>query len=162
MKPLKLTTPTATSTRIVRSFDGHVAQYLGDGLLVYFGYPQAHEDDAVRAARMFQQLGVDILGVVENMSEFIGDDGKHYDIFGKGGAETMAQRLGLPYLGDIPITMALRTNSDAGNPSANFDAGTAGGEALPRALETLAKNLESQLTLAAMRTGRAKPKLTIS
>ena len=120
------------------------------------------QDDAVRAARMFQQLGVDILGVVENMSEFIGDDGKHYDIFGKGGAETMAQRLGLPYLGDIPITMALRTNSDAGNPSANFDAGTAGGEALPRALETLAKNLESQLTLAAMRTGRAKPKLTIS
>ena len=120
------------------------------------------QDDAVRAARMFQQLGVDILGVVENMSEFIGDDGKHYDIFGKGGAETMAQRLGLPYLGDIPITMALRTNSDAGNPSANFEASTAGGKALPKALETLAKNLESQLTLAAMRSGRAKPKLTIS
>jgi len=120
------------------------------------------QDDAVRAARMFQQLGVDILGVVENMSEFIGDDGKHYDIFGKGGAETMAQRLGLPYLGDIPITMALRTNSDAGNPSANFDPKTAGGEALPRALVKLAENLESQLTLAAMRSGRAKPKLTIS
>lgn len=120
------------------------------------------QDDAVRAARMFQQLGVDILGVVENMSEFIGDDGKHYDIFGKGGAETMAQRLGLPYLGDIPITMALRANSDAGNPSANFEPETAGGEALPRALKKLAENLESQLSLAAMRSGRAKPKLTIS
>ncbi len=120
------------------------------------------QDDAVRAARMFQQLGVDILGVVENMSEFIGDDGKHYDIFGKGGAETMAQRLGLPYLGDIPITMALRANSDEGNPSANFEPKTAGGEALPRALAKLAENLESQLTLAAMRTGKSKPKLTIS
>jgi len=120
------------------------------------------QDDAVRAARMFQQLGVDILGVVENMSEFIGDDGKHYDNFGKGGAETMAQRLGLPYLGDIPITMALRANSDAGNPSANFDPKTAGGEALPRALTKLAENLENQLSLAAMRSGRSKPKLTIS
>ena len=120
------------------------------------------QDDAVRAARMFQQLGVDILGVVENMSEFIGDDGKHYDIFGKGGAETMAQRLGLPYLGDIPITMALRTNSDAGNASANFEPETAGGEALPRALTKLAENLENQLSLASMRTGKSKPKLTIS
>src|SRR5690606_18243727 len=57
------------------------------------------QDDAVRAARMFQQLNVDVLGVVENMSFFIGDDGKEYDIFGRGGAEAMAQRLNLPYLG---------------------------------------------------------------
>ncbi len=35
----------------VRRFDGHVAKYLGDGILVYFGYPQAHEDDAERAVR---------------------------------------------------------------------------------------------------------------
>ena len=132
------------------------------GAVIVFTPQRVAQDDAVRAARMFQQLGVDILGVVENMSEFIGDDGKHYDIFGKGGAETMAQRLGLPYLGDIPITMALRANSDAGNPSANFDPKTAGGEALPRALTKLAENLENQLSLAAMRSGRSKPKLTIS
>lgn len=120
------------------------------------------QDDAVRAARMFQQLGVEILGVVENMSEFVAPGGERYDIFGKGGAETMAQRLGLPYLGDIPITMALRRNSDSGNPSANFVPETADGGALPRALESLAKNLESQLALASMRTGRSKPRLTIS
>ena len=35
----------------IRRFDGHVAKYLGDGLLVYFGYPTAHEDDAARAVR---------------------------------------------------------------------------------------------------------------
>jgi len=40
-----------TCNKVIRRFDGHVAQYLGDGLLVYFGYPQAHEDDAQRAAR---------------------------------------------------------------------------------------------------------------
>ncbi|MFN9974353.1 MAG: P-loop NTPase, partial [Phycisphaerae bacterium] len=41
-------------------------------------------DDAIRAARMFQQLNIEVLGVVENMSSFVGDDGKVYDIFGKG------------------------------------------------------------------------------
>ena len=40
-----------TCNKIIRRFGGHIAQYLGDGLLVYFGYPQAHEDDAQRAIR---------------------------------------------------------------------------------------------------------------
>ena len=119
------------------------------------------QDDAVRAARMFQQLGVEVLGVVENMSYFIGDDGKEYDIFGRGGAQQMAQRLGLPYLGQIPITMALREHSDSGNPSGNFDAKLAG-EALPKALTKLARELESQVNLAAMKQGQTKPTLTIS
>jgi ATP-binding protein involved in chromosome partitioning len=75
------------------------------------------QDDASRAARMFQQLGIEILGVVENMSMFIGDDGKEYDIFGRGGAEKMARRLDLPMLGAMPLTMGLRKNSDAGEPT---------------------------------------------
>ncbi len=41
----------ATCDTVIQRFDGHVAQYLGDGLLIYFGYPQAHEDDAQRAVR---------------------------------------------------------------------------------------------------------------
>ncbi|MAY73680.1 MAG: sodium:proton antiporter [Phycisphaerae bacterium] len=120
------------------------------------------QDDAVRATRMFQQLGVEILGVVENMSYFVGDDGKTYDLFGRGGAEIMAQRLGLPFLGAIPINTALRKNGDAGEPLRNFDPETAGGEQLPKALEQVVGNLESQLALARLRTGSAKPKLTIS
>ena len=40
-----------TCTEVIRRYDGHVAQHLGDGLLVYFGYPMAHEDDAARAVR---------------------------------------------------------------------------------------------------------------
>jgi len=120
------------------------------------------QDDAVRAARMFQQLKIDILGVVENMSFFIGDDGKEYDIFGRGGAEIMAQRMGLPFLGSIPINTALRTNSDSGNPSDNFNPATAGGDALPQALQALATTLEGQVALASLRQGKSKPTLSIS
>jgi class 3 adenylate cyclase len=49
-----------TCATVIQRFEGHIAQYLGDGLLVYFGYPQAHEDDAQRAV----QTG---LGIVEAM-----------------------------------------------------------------------------------------------
>jgi class 3 adenylate cyclase/predicted ATPase len=49
-----------TCTKVIARYDGHIAQYLGDGLLVYFGYPQAHEDDAQRAVRAG-------LGMVEDM-----------------------------------------------------------------------------------------------
>jgi ATP-binding protein involved in chromosome partitioning len=77
--------------------------------------------DARRAVRMFQQLGVEILGVVENMSYFVCDHGTEYDIFGRGGAQVMAQQMGLPFLGDLPIDTFLRRNSDAGTPFDNFD-----------------------------------------
>ncbi len=76
--------------------------------------------DARRAVRMFQQLGVEILGVVENMSYFICDHGSEYDIFGRGGAQVMAQQMGLPFLGSVPIETALRVNSDEGKPFENF------------------------------------------
>jgi ATP-binding protein involved in chromosome partitioning len=116
------------------------------------------QDDAVRAAGMFKQLGVEVLGVVENMSFFVGDDGKMYDLFGKGGAERMAATLNLPFLGAVPITMALRVNSDAGDPSANFEGDTA----LKRALEGLVDGLEKQAALAAMRQGATRPTLKVS
>ncbi len=120
------------------------------------------QDDAVRAVRMFQQLGVEILGVVENMSFFIGDDGKEYDIFGRGGAEVMAQRLNVPFLGAIPINMSLRANCDSGDPSANFDPKGAGGDQIPRALAHVVDNLEKQMALASMRLGQSRPTLNIS
>lgn len=119
------------------------------------------QDDAVRAARMFQQLGIEVLGVVENMSYFVADDispPREYDLFGRGGAEKMAQRLGVPFLGGVPITPALRINSDAGNPTANF----APGVRLTRDLEALVASVERQVALAAMRTGTRTPTLSIS
>lgn len=120
------------------------------------------QDDAVRAARMFQQLQIDVLGVVENMSHFVGDDGKIYDIFGKGGAEMMAQRLGLPFLGACPITMSLRKNSDSGDPTANFSGTDPAGQRLADSLEQIITNLEGQVALAELRRGEKRPTLTIS
>lgn len=120
------------------------------------------QDDAVRAAKMFQQLGITVLGVVENMSGFIADDGKHYDIFGRGGAEHMAQRLNVPFLGALPITMSLRANSDAGNPTANFTGTDAPGSRLQAALEAMLTNLEGQVALATLSTGKQRPNLSIS
>jgi len=120
------------------------------------------QDDAVRAARMFEQLGVDVLGVVENMSYFVGDDGKEYDLFGRGGAENMARRLKAPFLGSVPITMSLRVNSDAGNPTANFTGTDKAGVELTKRLEALVDNVEGQVALAVLRQGQARPTFTVS
>src|SRR5699024_8778183 len=74
------------------------------------------QDDARRAVRMFEKMEIEVLGVVENMSFFIGDDDKEYDIFGRGGAQQMAGELGLPFLGEVPISMSLRQRCDQGDP----------------------------------------------
>jgi class 3 adenylate cyclase len=54
----------AAGTAVIQRFEGHIAQYLGDGLLVYFGYPQAHEDDAQRAVR----AGLGIVGALHTLN----------------------------------------------------------------------------------------------
>lgn len=117
------------------------------------------QDDAVRAARMFQQLNVHVLGVVENMSFFIGDDGKEYDLFGKGGAQQMAQKLDLPFLGALPLNMALRQHSDAGEPLKNF---TDAGDAMRESLLRLIDNVEKQAALASLRAVQTAPTLSVS
>ena len=115
------------------------------------------QDDAVRAINMFRQLSIDVLGVVENMSYFIGDDGKEYDIFGKGGAQTMADTMNVNFLGAVPINMQLRANSDAGNPTANFEEGTK----LAEELDAVVKKLAGQISVKALR-GDQQPTLSIS
>jgi class 3 adenylate cyclase/predicted ATPase len=62
-----------TAATVIQRFDGHIAQYLGDGLLVYFGYPQAHEDDARRAVRTG-------LGIVEAMGALNARLARHYRV----------------------------------------------------------------------------------
>jgi ATP-binding protein involved in chromosome partitioning len=120
------------------------------------------QDDAVRAAKMFEHLGIPVLGVVENMSFFVGDDGKEYDIFGRGGAEAMARRLGVPFLGAVPITMSLRRHSDEGNPSANFERTDSAGRRLAAALERLVDEVDAQARLAGARAAKAAPAIRIS
>jgi len=73
--------------------------------------------DARKGLNMFRKVDVPLLGIVENMSYFIAPDtGAHYDIFGHGGAKREAERLGVPFLGEVPLTMDVRETSDAGTP----------------------------------------------
>ena len=71
--------------KVIARYEGHIAQYLGDGLLVYFGYPQAHEDDAQRAVRAG-------LGIVEALGQLNTRLGREREVH-------LAVRLGIQYLG---------------------------------------------------------------
>ena len=72
--------------------------------------------DVVRGIKMFDKLGVKILGLVDNMSFFIGDDGKKYKIFGEGGVKKTAEDFKKEFLGEIPINSEIGTLADQGKP----------------------------------------------
>ena len=79
--------------------------------------PQAvSEKVAQRAGFMAEKTGLSVTGVIENMSYFRGDDGKEYRIFGQGGGHSLAQRLEVPLLGQIPMDPRLRELADIGAP----------------------------------------------
>ncbi|MDA8745744.1 Mrp/NBP35 family ATP-binding protein [Rubripirellula amarantea] len=71
--------------------------------------------DAIKAISMFRKVNIPILGMVENMSGFLcPDNGKTYDIFGRGGARAKAEELDVPFLGGLPIDIGLRIAGDEG------------------------------------------------
>jgi ATP-binding protein involved in chromosome partitioning len=73
--------------------------------------------DARRGIAMFKRVNVPVLGIVENMSYFLCPEcGTRSDIFGHGGARHEAERLGVPFLGEVPLAMEIREQSDAGAP----------------------------------------------
>jgi ATP-binding protein involved in chromosome partitioning len=73
--------------------------------------------DARRGIAMFRRVNVRVLGIVENMSTFICPHcGERSDIFGHGGARHEAERLGVPFLGEVPLAIDIREKSDAGAP----------------------------------------------
>ena len=73
--------------------------------------------DAKKSLAMFQKVDVPILGIIENMSQFICPKcGERTDIFGHGGAKNEAERLGVPFLGGVPLHMDIRAKSDSGQP----------------------------------------------
>jgi ATP-binding protein involved in chromosome partitioning len=73
--------------------------------------------DARKGLAMFRKVGVPVLGIIENMSYFVCPKcGEHADVFGHGGAQAEAERLGVPFLGAIPLDMEIRARSDSGEP----------------------------------------------
>jgi ATP-binding protein involved in chromosome partitioning len=101
--------------------------------------------DTRRAVRMYQKLNVPTLGLVENMSHFVCPNcDRETDIFGKGGGESLASELSIPFLGRIPIYEPLRIGGDTGVPIVIGDP-----ESTPaRAFRTAAEKLAAQLSIA--------------
>jgi len=96
--------------------------------------------DAVRAVDLFRQSNVPIIGVVENMAGYICPHcGEASDPFGNGGAQAAALSMGLPFLGRIPLDIAIRTASDAGDPPA------AGNSAQAEAFQAVAAKVAAWL-----------------
>ena len=97
-----------------------------DGAVIVSTPQQVAVADVVRGVEMFrhEQVGVKVLGVVENMAWFTPKElpeNKYY-IFGRGGAERYANEVGVPFLGEIPIIQGIMEGSDAGSPAVTTDA----------------------------------------
>jgi len=99
-------------------------------------------DIAVKALQLFQSLRVTPLGLIENMSFFVCDGClKEHHIFDHGGAERAAQRLGVPYLGAIPLEQGIREEADAGAPVVISRPDSPGAEALRQVASALAAQI---------------------
>jgi ATP-binding protein involved in chromosome partitioning len=103
--------------------------------------------DARRGLKMFQQLGVKVLGIVENMSYFIPPDmpDRSYDLFGSGGGEKASKELSVPLLGCVPLEIALREGGDTGVPIVM----EAPESASARALNAIAQQIAAKVSIAA-------------
>ena len=97
---------------------------------------------------MFQQLGVPVIGVVENMSYFIPPDmpEKQYDIFGSGGGEKLSEELGVPLLGRVPLEISVREGGDEGKPVTLVHPDSKSAQALT----DIAKNVAAKVSVAAL------------
>jgi ATP-binding protein involved in chromosome partitioning len=94
-----------------------MAQFLPRAEVLVVTTPQpAAQRVAQRAAYMAQKVNLTVTGVIENMSWFRGDDGKVYELFGSGGGQELADSLGVPLLGRVPLVPELREGGDVGRP----------------------------------------------
>src|SRR5215207_5179138 len=94
-----------------------LGQLLPQAKFVIVTTPQATAQKvARRSAEMATKVSLEIGGVVENMSAFVTPGGERFTIFGSGGGEELASELDVPLLGEVPLTMPLREQSDAGTP----------------------------------------------
>jgi ATP-binding protein involved in chromosome partitioning len=94
-----------------------LAQLLPQAKFILVTTPQpVAQKVARRSAEMATKLKLEIAGVIENMSAFVTPSGERFAIFGEGGGEQLAEELDVPLLGRVPLTVALREQSDAGTP----------------------------------------------
>jgi ATP-binding protein involved in chromosome partitioning len=96
-----------------------LSQFLPRGEVYVVTTPQPAAQKVARlSAAMAERVNLEVKGIIENMSWFTGDDGKRYEIFGAGGGQELADELGVPLLGQIPLLAQLREGGDDGRPIA--------------------------------------------
>jgi ATP-binding protein involved in chromosome partitioning len=100
--------------------------------------------DARKGLEMFRQVRVPVLGIVENMSYFVGDDGKRYEIFLHGGGKRLAQDAGVPFLGEIPIDPRVALCGDNGDPIVHKYPDTPVAKAYLKLAETVVTELKKE------------------
>jgi ATP-binding protein involved in chromosome partitioning len=99
-----------------------LSQYLPRGEVYVVTTPQPAAQKVARlSAAMAAKVNLPVKGIIENMSWFTGDDGKRYEIFGSGGGQELADEVGAPLLGQLPLVPALREGGDDGRPITAVD-----------------------------------------
>ena len=105
-----------------------LSQYLPRAEVFVVTTPQPAAQKVARlSAAMAAKVNLPVRGIIENMSWFTGDDGKHYEIFGSGGGQELADELAVPLLGKLPLVPAVREGGDDGRPVAAVDPGSEAG-----------------------------------
>jgi ATP-binding protein involved in chromosome partitioning len=115
-----------------------LSQLLPEAKFVIVTTPQeTAQKVARRSAQMADKVSLEIAGVIENMSGFTTPDGQRYPIFGEGGGQLLADELDVPLLAKVPLTMALREQSDAGVPLIEAEPDDAAAQAVRHAARGL-------------------------
>ncbi|HVE93903.1 MAG TPA: P-loop NTPase [Acidimicrobiales bacterium] len=131
-----------------------MAQYLPRAEIFIVTTPQpAAQRVAQRTAAMAKKLNLPVRGVIENMSWFTGDDGKRYELFGAGGGQLLADDVGAPLLGQIPLVSELREGGDVGRPITVTDPQSEAAQAFTALAESIvalgkARVFRSELTVS--------------
>ncbi len=110
-----------------------LSQFLPRAQMLLVTTPQSTAQKvARRAGLMAREVDQELMGIVENMSWFTGDDGTRYELFGSGGGQALAEDLGVPLLGAIPLLPAMREGADVGTPIRALDSSGEVAEAFDR------------------------------
>ncbi len=131
-----------------------LSQYLPRAEVYVVTTPQPAAQQVARlSAAMAEKVHMEVKGVIENMSWFTGDDGTRYELFGSGGGQELADELGVPLLGQIPLLPPLRVGSDEGKPVTAVEPDGEAGRAFRALAERIAVELKPKKVF--------RPELTI-
>ena len=127
-----------------------LSQYLPRAEVLVVTTPQEAAQKVARlSAAMAVKVNLPVRGIIENMSWFTGDDGKRYELFGKGGGQILADELNVPLLAQIPLLNALREGGDDGHPIAAVAPGSEVGKAFFAIAKYIAEDMKPKKIFSA-------------